>query len=543
MIKDSYGNTRFFGIYRGVVFDTNDPLGRARIRVKVPQVLADNPTEWAWPVGTSYSAPSVGDGVLVQFEGGDPSFPLWNTTVPNFVISGAVPPGTVVTQAALASVAETGLPVGGAPGQVLSKIDSKNYSAEWIDSITSITTGAGLSTTSGVLSLANTAVTPASYGSATQVGTFTVDAQGRLTSAGSTTIAPPIDNLSDVNITSAQQGQTLLYNSSGVWVNSTPPSKNYIINGGFDIWQRGTSFTNPESKYTADRYITNYNGTGATRTWRKFPLSPGTLSGNGLNYYINLNQSVAGTGGTYHLFCHRIEDVTQLAGKTMTFSFWANAAPNANVSVYILNNHGTDGSAEVATASSSFTITGAIQRFTATFTVPSISGKTVGPNNYVDVRLSLPLNATFDINTWGWQLEEGSVATPFRRNSANVQAELAACQRYYFSPTSDTTAYITIGTTYGKTTTAGIAVIELPVSMRVRPTFSIDSVSNFQLGYTATTNYALSGLTQSTDFSTTKRVGLDYGVTVAMANAYQSGQIYRSGGSGLTGSIGFSAEL
>ena len=192
MIKDSYGNTRFFGIYRGVVFDTNDPLGRARIRVKVPQVLADNPTEWAWPIGTSYSAPSVGDGVLVQFEGGDPSYPLWNTTIPSFVISGEVPPNTVVTQAALASVAETGLPEGGATGQVLSKIDSKEYSAEWVDTVTSIIAGTGLSggtiTTSGTISLANTSVTAASYGSETQVGTFIVNARGQLTAASNTSI-------------------------------------------------------------------------------------------------------------------------------------------------------------------------------------------------------------------------------------------------------------------------------------------------------------------------------------------------------------------
>ena len=62
--------------------------------------------------------------------------------------------------------------------------------------VTSITAGTGLSATpanpvtaSGTLALANTAVTPGSYGDATHVGTFTVDAQGRLTAAGTAAIS------------------------------------------------------------------------------------------------------------------------------------------------------------------------------------------------------------------------------------------------------------------------------------------------------------------------------------------------------------------
>jgi hypothetical protein len=37
------------GIYRGICFDIADPESRLRIRVKVPQVLGDAPTGWAWP--------------------------------------------------------------------------------------------------------------------------------------------------------------------------------------------------------------------------------------------------------------------------------------------------------------------------------------------------------------------------------------------------------------------------------------------------------------------------------------------------------------
>jgi hypothetical protein len=80
MIKDAYGNTRFFGTYRAVVVDNVDPLNKGRVKLRIPQVLANEVTDWAWFVNTPgniFVAPSVGEGVWAQFEGGDPSYPIW----------------------------------------------------------------------------------------------------------------------------------------------------------------------------------------------------------------------------------------------------------------------------------------------------------------------------------------------------------------------------------------------------------------------------------------------------------------------------------
>ncbi len=73
-------SSQFFGVYRGYVHAINDPLSKNRIKMRVPQLFAESPTDWAWPIEqpvVDNALPRVGQGVWVLFEGGNPAFPLW----------------------------------------------------------------------------------------------------------------------------------------------------------------------------------------------------------------------------------------------------------------------------------------------------------------------------------------------------------------------------------------------------------------------------------------------------------------------------------
>lgn len=76
--------TRYYGKYRATVINNVDPLQIGRIQVMVPDVSNVIPTGWAMPsvpvagIQTGFFAvPIVGSGVWVEFEQGDPDFPIW----------------------------------------------------------------------------------------------------------------------------------------------------------------------------------------------------------------------------------------------------------------------------------------------------------------------------------------------------------------------------------------------------------------------------------------------------------------------------------
>ncbi|MFF5982326.1 phage baseplate assembly protein V [Streptomyces olindensis] len=77
-------SNRYLGKFRGRVVDNDDPLRIGRITVEVPDVLGDEPSTWALPClpftgpeSGQFAVPPPGAGVWVEFEQGDPSFPVW----------------------------------------------------------------------------------------------------------------------------------------------------------------------------------------------------------------------------------------------------------------------------------------------------------------------------------------------------------------------------------------------------------------------------------------------------------------------------------
>ena len=281
--------------------------------------------------------------------------------------------------------------------------------------------------------------------------------------------------------------------------------RNKIINGNFDIWQRGTSQTT--SGYGSDDRWNNANtGTTKTHTQQAFALGQTDVPGEPTYFSRTEVTSVAGATN----FCLKnqaIESVRTLAGKSATISFYAKADAAKNMAIELVQEFGSGGTPSAAVTgigSQLIPLTASWQKFTRTITIPSITGKTLGTDNNDNLRCNFWLEAgsdysartaalgqqsgTFDIAQV--QIEEGSVATPFEQRPIGVELDL--CQRYYFRKTK-TGANVSFGAGHMYTTTSLRFEFACPVKLRATPTISFDAVANFA-AQTADGNLACSAL-------------------------------------------------
>ena len=213
---------------------------------------------------------------------------------------------------------------------------------------------------------------------------------------------------------------------------TTAAGKNAVINGGFDVWQRGTSGTS-RGYNSADRWFCNNPGVGG----RTFSRQASDLAG--FQYFMRMQRTAANTltDGFSITYNAETADSMRFAGQTVTLSWWMRKGANYSggaVRGALYSGTGTDQNADnaytgaVAVVNLTGTPTTSWVRYSVTGTVSSSATElaiafvwdptgTAGAADYLDVT--------------GFQLEIGSVATQFTRAGGTIQGELAACQRYY----------------------------------------------------------------------------------------------------------------
>ena len=209
--------------------------------------------------------------------------------------------------------------------------------------------------------------------------------------------------------------------------------RNVVINGGFQCWQRATSIT--ASGFSADRWRSTTGSSGAmTVSRQEFTVGQTDVPSNP-KYFFRHAQTTAFTNTGYNSDRTRIEDVRTLSGQLCTLTWYMKADASRTVRVNITQDFGGGGSpsSDVETAIvSSQAITTSWAEYTVTFTMPSISGKTIGSDEDSFIELGFDyraeVNNTFTIDIANVQLEAGQ-ATPFENRSFGE--ELALCQRYF----------------------------------------------------------------------------------------------------------------
>jgi hypothetical protein len=321
---------------------------------------------------------------------------------------------------------------------------------------------------------------------------------------------------------------------------TTAGFRNVVINGGFDIWQRGTSFTqtnfNAGNIYTADRTCMIWNNVPTSVTVSQQTFTPGAapVAGYEGTFFFRSTITTVGTN-TIWGYSQRIEDVRDFAGRTATISFWAKADTPRNVTVELNQVFGSGGSSTVVVTNTAIAITSSWVRYTLTVNIPSISGKTVGTNSYLALNILQASASGSVLDIWGVQLEAGSVATPFEQRP--IGTELALCQRYYYRISSFGSSRY--GSGYAKTSTTADIIVDFPVTMRVAPTALEQSgtASDYLIAYQ---NSAVAGSSVPTFVGATLKAGV---VNFNVGAVLTAGNGVMGGPNGANNYLGFSAEL
>lgn len=264
---------------------------------------------------------------------------------------------------------------------------------------------------------------------------------------------------------------------------TTPISgfRNALINGDFRIWQRGTgSFLGTGYNYCADRWMEFRGGfaSGMTVTRQSTGLA-------GFQYGVRLQRDSGNTSTQPLNLQQTLETANSIPfqGKTVTVSFYARVGANfsaSGINFYIHTGEGTDQAASNQNYAwtNPQTYTQIFTGLTTTWTRYTFTTTLSSTLTQLGIKLDVTPTGTAGANDWieftGFQLELGSIATPFEQRP--IGTELALCQRYYKRWTVPGINVAFAGLGLGAAAATNIAEIYTNTAFRAAPT-AIDSAN------------------------------------------------------------------
>jgi len=341
-------------------------------------------------------------------------------------------------------------------------------------------------------------------------------------------------------------------------------NKNAIINGDFNIWQRGTSFAAiANTAYSADRFQYVEIGDAVHTVSRDTDVPTQAESGHKSNYSLKVDCTTvdASIGAAdFDAILYNIEgyDIAPFIGNTATLSFWVKAV-KTGIYCVSFRNSGSNRSYVVE-----YTINSAStwEKKTATL----VFSDTGGTWDYINgtgliISWTLAAGTNYQAVADGWrasystatsnqvngvdstdnnfwlaqvQFELGSTATDFEYRQYGD--ELARCQRYAFVP--ELTTYSVVGLGWATQTTNAQVIIPMAQTMRAIPSVT-GTAADYQIG-DGTADYAVTVIAISGSQSSVDSVTLT--VTVASGLTQFRPCIFRADGTGGRIII-FSSEL
>lgn len=268
-------------------------------------------------------------------------------------------------------------------------------------------------------------------------------------------------------------------------INGTSPheaGRNILVNGGFDVWQRGASVATSLG-YTVDQWLALRIGGSGSITVSQQALAAASGVHGDPAYAMRVDGSAL-SGATEWRVYNYAEDVRRLGGATVTLSFWAKASSGTpSINAYLDQYFGSGGSSTVHGAANTFVLSTTWTRYTATVTLASVAGKTIGAGSSTGLRISSSTTALIDFAAV--KLERGAVATPYV--SPDPAHELTRCLRYFERIGAEPSHHF--GVAVGLSTTLAY----LPFSFtrkRISPVITTSAASTFEFysgSYPATT--------------------------------------------------------